>query len=226
VIRNNVFGPGGCSDGIQAIGNADGIQVLYNEFVGIKQGSCSPVHADPIQFYGADNLVLTGNYFHGNSTGVMNAGCASQNGLYTDNVFISDGEYLDQIVMTGTNAGTYTNNTLVNSSIRFLSNGCGFATNAVLRNNIIRQGLNLDAGQTTSSFTMSNNNGISQGTNNISGTPTFVGGSTPSTWAGFQLSAASVGRNAGSDGTDIGTHYFGAATTGSPSSPSNLHIVP
>src|SRR6185437_11908949 len=41
VISNNVFGPGGCSDGIQINGEARGVQILNNEFVGIKQGSCT-----------------------------------------------------------------------------------------------------------------------------------------------------------------------------------------
>jgi len=47
--------------------------------------------------------------------------------------------------------------------------------------------------------------GYSSGeSNSISGTPTFEGGATPTTIAGFALTAESVGYQAGSDGEDMG----------------------
>jgi hypothetical protein len=216
-ISHNVFGPGGCSDGIQLVGSANGAQILYNEFTGIKQGNCDPVHADPIQPYGADRLVITGNLFHGNSTGIMQAGCASQADIFTDNIFVSDGEYPDQIVMTGANGGTYNHNTFLNSGVRFGDpNRCGLVTNAVLTNNIFKGGgLNLTEGQGTGSFTLGFNNGIA-GANAITGTPAFVGGSLPTTWSGFQLTAGSVGRNAGNDGKDVGTNFYGVVGATAP----------
>ena len=47
------------------------------------------------------------------------------------------------------------------------------------------------------------NAGVS-GTGNITGTPNFLGGSNPTTYAGFRLSSGSPGRGAASDGTDMG----------------------
>jgi hypothetical protein len=228
VISNSVFGPGGCSDGIQIIGGARGVQVLNNEFVGIKQGSCSPVHADPIQFYGAVAPVITGNYFHGNSTGIMSAGCNGSQGTYTNNVFVTDGEYPDQIVQTGSNGGTYDHNTFANgASIRFGDpNGCGLVTNVAFTNNIVTGGMNLTEGQTTSTFTRSFNYGAG-GSNAIRGTLIYLGGTSPSTWAGWQLAAGSAGKNAGSDGLDIGSNSFGSSTsTALPPAPAtNVRVV-
>jgi hypothetical protein len=224
VISNNVFGPGGCSDGIQIVGGANGVQMLNNEFVGIKQGSCDPVHADPIQFYGAIAPVVTGNYFHGNSTGIMSAGCNGSNGTYTNNVFVTDGEYPDQIVQTGPNGGTYDHNTFGNGAkIRFGDpNHCGLVTNVTLTNNIMSGGLDLTEGQGTSTFKISYNIGTG-GANAISGTPTYVGGSLPSTWTGWQLASGSVGKGAASDGKDVGATTFGPARSDLPA-PSNLRV--
>jgi hypothetical protein len=224
VISNNVFGPGGCSDGVQIIGGARDVQILNNEFTGIKQGSCT-AHADPIQFYGADAPVVTGNYFHGNSTGIMSAGCNGRSGTYTNNVFVTDGEYPDQIVQTGPNGGTYSHNTFGNGArMRFGDpNGCGLVTNVTLMNNIVTGGLSLTNGQSTSTFVIGYNMGFS-GPNAISGTPTFVGGSLPSTWAGWRLAAGSAGKNAGSDGLDIGSNVFGQSTS-APAPPTNVRVV-
>ena len=68
-ISNSHFA-GGCSDGIQVIGDAYGVQIgPGNEFTNIQQAGCDPVHADPIQLYGGNGAVVTGNYFHDNGDG-------------------------------------------------------------------------------------------------------------------------------------------------------------
>ena len=52
-ITNNHFGNGGCSDGIQIIGNAYGVGVgPGNEFSGVRQNGYSN-HIDSIQLYGS-----------------------------------------------------------------------------------------------------------------------------------------------------------------------------
>jgi hypothetical protein len=213
VISNNIFGPGGCSDGIQIVGDALGVQILNNEFVGIKQGSCV-AHSDPIQFYGAQGTIITGNYFHGNSTGIMSGDCNGSNSVVTNNVFVTDGEYPDQVVMSGSNAGTYDHNTFSNGArMRFGKINCQVATNVKLTNNMVSGGIWLSEGQTTSGFTISNNQGLG-GSNAITGAPTYVGGSSPTTWAGWRLANGSAGKNAGTDGLDIGTLYYGPGTGG------------
>ena len=52
-VTNSHFGGGGCSDGVQIVGGANGVQVgPGNEFAGVKQASCSN-HVDSIQLYGS-----------------------------------------------------------------------------------------------------------------------------------------------------------------------------
>ena len=52
-ITNSHFGNGGCSDGVQIVGDAYGVQVgPGNEFSGIRQGACA-AHVDSIQLYGS-----------------------------------------------------------------------------------------------------------------------------------------------------------------------------
>jgi xanthosine utilization system XapX-like protein len=79
-------------------------------------------------------------------------------------------------------------------------------TGTVVRDNIIANGLNLNGGTTTSSYT---NNLVTTASGaccatQIAGTPTFVGGSTPTAWGQFKLTPGSAGHAAASDGLDIG----------------------
>jgi hypothetical protein len=227
VISNNVFGPGGCSDGIQLASESNRVQILHNEFVGIRQSGCGSVHVDPIQFYGAVGTVVNGNYFHGNDTGIMSPDCNGRSSLVTNNVFVTDGSYPDQIVISGQDGGTFDHNTFHNGArMRFGNpNGCGLVTNVTLTNNIVTGELRLSEGQTKATFTIEFNNGIGGGGHAIDGTPTFVGGSQPSTWQGFRLAADSIGKNAGGDGKDIGATEFGPTTRMRPPAPTNLRIV-
>ena len=86
-VRNSTFGPGGDADGMQI--GANGVQVLDNEFTGIKQ--VSAVHTDSLQLYGATNTVIRGNYFHDFSVAIM-APDGGTNEVIADNVFIG-GDY-------------------------------------------------------------------------------------------------------------------------------------
>ena len=69
-----------------------------------------------------------------------------------------------------------------------------------------------------------------QGSNAITGTPTYVGGGTkPAAWAGWELAAGSVGKSNAHDGQDRGTTYYGTGTitppptdTTAPTTPANL----
>jgi hypothetical protein len=70
-ITNSHFGNGGCSDGVQIIGGAYGVEVgPGNEFSGIKQSGCT-AHVDSIQLYGSSHTQVVGNYFHDNDTIIM-----------------------------------------------------------------------------------------------------------------------------------------------------------
>ena len=94
-ISNSHFGGNtlpGCSDGIQIGG--DGAKIgPGNEFTGKFQGNCV-AHSDPIQFYapsGVNNNIVTGNWFHDNTTGCMCWGGGGDNDTFTNNVFESIG---------------------------------------------------------------------------------------------------------------------------------------
>lgn len=67
-IMNSMFGPGGCSDGIQI--SAPGVEVGFSEFFNINQGSCSE-HVDPIQLYGGNQANIHDVYIHGSDQGIM-----------------------------------------------------------------------------------------------------------------------------------------------------------
>lgn len=213
VISNTVFSgsgaPGNCSDGIQINGGATGTVIgPGNIFTGIKQGSCK-AHADPIQFYGASNTTITGNYFYGNSTGVMSPDCNGRKLTVTNNVFVTDGEYPDQIVQAGSSGDVYRHNTFANGAKIRLGNpnGCGLNSNVTITDNVLTGGLRLTEGQSSSAFTQNYNlvgSGGAVGGNSLSGSPVYVGGSKPTTFAGYALASSSLGYRAASDGTDMG----------------------
>jgi len=48
-----------------------GVNILYNEFCNIREGSCSDCHTDAIQLLGAADSVIRGNYIHDVSTGIV-----------------------------------------------------------------------------------------------------------------------------------------------------------
>jgi hypothetical protein len=78
----------------------------------------------------------------------------------------------------------------------------------------------IDRNQFTSS-------GSAIGTNSLIGMPTFVGGSSPATWAGYALTSSSIGHLAATDGTDLGANFFGAGTlppVASLTAPTNLRV--
>ena len=67
--------------------------------------------------------------------------------------------------------------------------------------------------------------GPGQARPNISGTPTFVGGAHPTTWAGFELTSGSTGHDGGSDGQDVGIRSSaGGPPTGGGSAPTNTTV--
>ena len=226
VISNNLIQGSGPSDGVQIIGGAYGTIIgPGNEFVGIKQSGCGAVHCDPIQFYGARKTTVTGNYFHGNSTGIMSPDCNGTQLTLTNNVFVTDGEYADQVVQGGSSGDVFSHNTFAGGARIWLGNpnSCsgGLNSSGTITDNIVTGGIRLTNGQTLSGFNVGYNliPGGGTGTGTISGSPTYVGGSSPATFAGYALASNSLGRGAASDGKDIGIM---ATTTTAPTAPTSL----
>lgn len=231
VVTNNTFGPGGCSDGIQ-IGSYGIVVGPGNIFTGIVQGSCGP-HVDAIQGYGQSHTTINGNYFSANgidigfyddghseviTNNVFAPGLTQQNLQIgaPDGITIAHNTFRNKTMSMGAryappSGWVVENNVLVNSD--FVEGGAfpGCGSGCIMRYNL------KDAQSSTTPA----------GTNNISGSPTFVGGGSPSTWAGYQLAGGSLGKNAGNDGLDMGTTYYGSVTdTTAPEAPKNLTVLP
>ncbi|MGZ3801381.1 MAG: hypothetical protein ACXVCL_14535 [Bdellovibrio sp.] len=215
VISNNIFSGSGPSDGIQLNGSPYGTVIgPGNEFVGIRESGCGTVHCDPIQFYGSSHSTIKGNYFHDNDTGLMLGVLNTE--TIENNVFVTDGGYPDQIVLwvCGDVHNVIKHNTFANgANIRFISD-CGTNVYETVYNNIVTGSVWADAGLSMSTASIGYNLSldIMTGINNIVGNPTYIGGSSPAAWTGYQLTSSSLGYKAASDGKDIGATSFGSST--------------
>ena len=206
-ITNSHFGAGGQSDGVQLIGGARGVQIgPGNEFSGLRQSSGYTAHVDPIQLYGETHTVVTGNYFHGNSTGIM-AGDGTDHLTVTNNVFVTDGEYPDQVVIGGGSGDIIRHNTLAGgASVRIGAVNVGPSAGETVADNVLTGGIRLTDGQSPSAVARDYNmvpDGVS-GSHDIRARPVFSGGASPAGYAGFALAAGSPGTLAASDGLDMG----------------------
>jgi hypothetical protein len=192
-VKNSRFGGGGCSDGINLTGSAHDVTIgPGNEFSGLKQGSCA-AHVDPIQLYGAANVTVTGNYFHDNSTGIMSPDGNGSPVTVTDNVMVGDGGYPWAVVSGGGTNDRFRHNTIVGWTLEIgQSNAKRNATGQVVADSIAT--VTILSPQPASGVTQTNNQE----------TGAYVGGTKPTSYAGYRLVAGSTGAGKASDGTDIG----------------------
>jgi len=226
-VKNSQFTTG-CADGVDILSGGYGVTIgPGNTFYNLLQGSCGP-HIDSIQFVGSDDPgpTITGNYFHDDSTGVATYDYANQY-IVTNNVFLNVGP--NDALDAGTDAGgtsLVSHNTVVGSGYI----GCGVTHQGnVCRAQIfdnITTSVTIGAGAAPSLdynlCTLGKCAG--GGTHNLSGTPTYVGGNPPSTYAGFQLTATSLGHAAGNDGTDLGANVSASSSSNKPVAPTNLAV--
>jgi hypothetical protein len=208
VLSHNVIGNGGSGDGVQINGGANGTQIgPGNEFVGIIESKCGANHCDPIQFYGAENTTITGNYFHNDSSQIESPDGNGSPMTVTNNVFV---QYANPIQIGGGEGDVINHNTIV-GDLEIGHENVGASTNETITNNVITNGISLNGGQSESGWKVEYNliPGGGGGTHGLSGNPSFVGGANPATWAGYALTSSSQGHLAASDGTDIGSNHFG-----------------
>jgi hypothetical protein len=228
-IRNSHFGNGGCSDGVQIVGGANGVQVgPGNEFEDLRVGSCDE-HVDSIQLYGSRNTQIVGNYFHDSSTHIM-APDGGNGEVISDNVMV--GSDYRPAVQLGSHDGTsFTHNTVRNVNVHMDSKTGGRASrNGVIRDNVmVGGGFNTTSGSGCQSCTVSHNlfsgGAWASGSNSIVGNPVFVGGSNPTSYAGHALASGSPGKGNASDGTDRGIRVGNAPApnpTPIPNPPSDV----
>jgi hypothetical protein len=221
-ISNSHFA-GGNSDGIQVGGNAGAVQIVGNEFTNIM--AASGTHTDSIQLYGqGPGTVIKGNYFHDTENGIM-AGDGGNDEKIIGNVFDLKG-YPYGIVMNNWKNALIRHNTFKygtscswNSCGTLWVRGC---VNLVIEDNVIGE-LKVDSGSFTEDYNLITVGGTAHG-HTIVGSPVYVGGANPTTLAGFQLTPASPGYKAASDGTDMGAPVPSGQSSSPPSPPTSLKV--
>ena len=200
-IQNSEF-YGGNSDGIQDASN--GTRILNNEFHDmVQQGT--DVHADSIQLMGS-NTVIRGNYFHDNSVGIGSYDGADHT-VVENNVFWAEDPNKD-VILGGNDTPVVRHNTLP-GTIDLTSKAGQTTTNATSTDNIagsvqLSNGVGGDATTLADDYNLLRDGG--PGAHTITGSPTFVGGTNPTTRAGFALTSSSLGHAAADDGTDLGAN--------------------
>jgi hypothetical protein len=229
-VSNNTFDKGGCSDGIQL--GAYGVVVGPGNYFGsLPQGSCTE-HVDAIQGYGQSHSVIRGNYFVRPRVclGFYDGGAAE---VFENNVFVGNGVDGTQCVIDlgSLTSTSFKHNTLHNVSprvggINSSAGGSGTYTENIMISSSFKAGP--ASACSSCSFTHNLFSSGGNGTNNLTGTPTFVGGSLPTTLAGWQLASSSIGYRAALDATDMGA-LIGATTAPAPvtlTPPSSLRVLP
>ena len=229
-VSNNTFDKGGCSDGIQL--GAYGVVVGPGNYFGsLPQGSCTE-HVDAIQGYGQSHSVIRGNYFVRPRVclGFYDGGTAE---VFENNVFVGNGVDGTQCVIDlgSVTSASFKHNTLSNVSprvggINSSAGGSGTYTENIMIGSSFKAGPASSCSSCTFTHNLFSSGG--NGTNNLTGTPTFTGGSLPTTLAGWQLASSSIGYRAALDATDMGA-LIGSTTAPAPvtlTPPASLRVLP
>jgi hypothetical protein len=225
IVQNSTL-RNGAGDGIQS---GAGITILNNEFDNIQEGTFTSFHTDSIQLFGrgAAKTIVKGNYIHDGADG-FTAYDGLGNATIENNVISSDSTnrcleiYYDN-AGTGDDPSTVQHNTLINGCTLNLNTKPGVypaGVGTIVRDNIFTGGQGYSNGSTAGvnthnmcPSTCGGNNAVA----NLTGTPSFIGPST--VHDGYLLSTGSAGKNAASDGTDIGIYALGGTTPTPPPPP-------
>lgn len=210
----------------------------------MEAASCN--HIDGLQWYSGSNgttgsVTFTGNLCYDNYGCAMAFDGTAANTI-TDNVCFDEetacinlysdtGSVVDHNVMQTGGADPGACNTMHDTSAPIQScnnpyllinshkSGDRVTTGETYTNNISPGAPNVESG---SLATNTNNMWSGASSPNLNGTPTFVGGAHPTTWAGFALASGSPGHGGGSDGQDVGIRLSaGGPPTGGGSAPVN-----
>jgi hypothetical protein len=209
-ISNSHFS-GGCSDGIQVVGGAYAVQIgPGNEFTGLRQSGCS-AHVDPIQLYGARYTLITGNWFHhnGDGSGGIMANAGGDHETIINNVFVADS--YPYVLQVGSHKdGLIAHNTFIGGQIEVAGHASGAvpSTGQVARDNVFTGDMRTpDAGNAEHHNLCRTTDADCKDTSDVKGSPVFLGGGDPTAFtsrADYRLAPGSLGKNAASDGSDIG----------------------
>ena len=207
---NSTFN-GGCSKGMQLLGDSYGVQILHNEFADLRSRAAIRIHIGGIQLYGADTSIsratistttATGGRAVESTDGVTTADREQRLGLHLHLPVVDPGggdaehdcpaqhvrrrrrpPFLHQ---HGTGSRSATSSATTCSRIRpTASPGTRHGADRLGNHDH-----NLNAGV--------------PGHGNLKGRPVFVGGKKPKSYQGYRLARGSRGKGAASDGGDLG----------------------
>ena len=205
-VSNNLFdGQGRCmSDGVQLTGGPSGVTIgPGNIFRNIVQDSSS-VHCDSVQIVsGGPNILITGNWFSNGSVVLQFHDYTAPGVRFTNNVITNMQQFWAYNTVTFSGF-VFEHNTVYNLTDVFQLGRLSSSVTA--RSNIIMGTSKSPDTASCSGCTFGYNLGqtASQavGTNQVVGTPTFVGGAPSSitTFAGWKLASGSLGKSNGHDG--------------------------
>jgi hypothetical protein len=226
IIRGNTFdgvGSSGCADGIQISGTTNLTIGPDNRITNHEQAGCS-LHVDGIQLVPSNSgTVIEKNYFENNSVNLALYDGVS-NLTIRNNILNCDASDTRDMQMGDVQTASITHNTWKNCPIEWSSDPGDESSNIVFENNILDNSNITDSqGNFCGPGCILRYNLLSRGgsfepdggsptcSNCVTGNATYVGGgaSPPATWAGWQLDTGSPGENAGNDGNDMGTTYYG-----------------
>jgi hypothetical protein len=230
-IQNSTM-DGGSADGVQT---GVGVNIIGNAFKNIREGSCSDCHTDAIQLLGAAGSVIRGNYIQSVSTAIV-AFDGVTRATIEDNIIDTGGRPWG-IELYADDSSIVRHNTLLYRANCGFNLPCGMisidrkSTNPAGRGTIIVDNIATSISVNNgSTYAERHHNLLRSGatTGDISGAPTYTGGSTPTTIAGFQLAASSLGKGAASSpaGSDIGAGTSNAPTPTNPLPAPNLRLAP
>jgi len=242
-ISNNTFTGPGDGDFIQT-GTSGVVIGPGNSFIGNVQSWCdshSGRHCDSIQGYGQDHTTITGNYFSNDTIFIGNYDGGTAD-VITHNVFVGNNQDAGQVLLGSSNSDVFEHNTVIGMAIGFdKKTELSQSQNGIFRNNILLQNSRVafNCSGCVASYNLADSSSINTcsahgsectfGSNLITGTPTFTGGSsTTKTWSGWQLTSTSLGYRNASDGADRGITYNGTTATVTASTtlvpPANLRV--
>jgi hypothetical protein len=229
-IQNSLM-DGGSADGVQT---GVGVNIINNEFRNIKEGTCTDCHTDAIQLLGASDSVIRGNYIHNVSTGIV-AYDGVTRATIEDNVVDTASRPWGIELYADTNS-VVRHNTVVYRATCDYNLPCGTialdhkSTDPAGRGTVLVDNIATSIATTNgSTYAQRDHNLVRSGaiSGDIQGSPTYVGGSLPTTLTGFKLAVGSLGKGAASSpaGSDIGATVVATSTPPAPAAPSNLRVV-
>jgi hypothetical protein len=225
-VSNNIIS-GGQSDGMNTSGNSCGTKFLNNDISNIFESNCGSIHCDGFQDNGGGiNTVLSGNYWH-NVSNCWQITDGTTNLTMTNNVCQTASSNSSHAGQLSPQTMTFSHNTIVSpgENINIGNDSSGnSASNLTITNSVFDGGtIVVNPGQSVGGTFIQDHNLCPSGcagSHSLNGNPTFVGGSSPSSYAGYVLSATSIGRGGASDLTNMGINIGNVQ----PASPTGLTV--